>query len=66
MQENLHHDVRAISRQFQFTGEMVTAEPYGSGHINDTYRVTCAGSQYILQRINLSGREQNETAGGAK
>ncbi|MEN6419355.1 MAG: aminoglycoside phosphotransferase family protein [Clostridiaceae bacterium] len=28
-------------------------EPYGSGHINDTYRVvTNLGAQYILQRIN--------------
>jgi len=52
MQEKIHHDVRAISRQFQFAGEMVAAEPYGSGHINDTYRVTCIGGQYILQRIN--------------
>src|SRR5436190_1293278 len=52
MHTKLQHDVRAISRQFQFAGEMVTAEPYGSGHINDTYRVVCAGSQYILQRIN--------------
>ena len=32
---------------------MVLCEPYGSGHINDTYRiVTDIGVQYILQRIN--------------
>ncbi|MEI6082938.1 MAG: aminoglycoside phosphotransferase family protein [Verrucomicrobiota bacterium] len=52
MHKNPPHDVHAISRQFQFAGAMVTSEPYGSGHINDTYRVTCAGGQYILQRIN--------------
>ena len=50
------HDIRLISQQFQIPGEYLAAEPYGSGHINDTY---CAnynqgGSQirYIHQRIN--------------
>ena len=32
-----------------------TIERYGSGHINETYRVVCPGGpQYILQRINSS------------
>jgi len=43
-------------RQFQLPGEFVSAEPYGSGHINDTYclRFNQAGTpiRYILQRIN--------------
>ena len=39
--------------QFRLSGEVVLCEPYGSGHINDTYRVvTDTGVQYILQRIN--------------
>lgn len=53
---NLKHDVRAVTRHFQIHGDFLGAEPYGSGHINDTY---CArfdqGGQpvrYILQRIN--------------
>src|ERR1017187_4497903 len=50
------HDIRSISRQFQIPGEFLTAEPYGSGHINDTYRASYdrCGSQvrYIHQRIN--------------
>jgi hypothetical protein len=53
---NLKHDIRAVARQFQIYGEFLSAEPYGSGHINDTY---CAvfdqagtGTRYILQRIN--------------
>ena len=53
---NMKHDVRAVTRQFQIHGEFLSAGPYGSGHINDTY---CAvfdqgGSsvRYILQRIN--------------
>jgi hypothetical protein len=52
----LKHDVGAVARQFQIYGEFLGAEPYGSGHINDTYRATFdqAGSpvHYILQRIN--------------
>ena len=42
-----------IIDQFPFSGEAVLCEPYGRGHINDTYRVvTDLGVQYILQRIN--------------
>lgn len=41
-----------ILKQFQFKGEVVTCEPYGNGHINDTYRVETTGGLYILQRIN--------------
>ncbi len=34
-------------------GKIVTARPFGSGHINDTYRViTDAGNNYLLQKIN--------------
>jgi hypothetical protein len=56
MDLNLKHDVRAVARQFPLRGEFVTAAPYGSGHINDTY---CAvfdqgGTRvrHIIQRIN--------------
>ncbi|HSY42428.1 MAG TPA: aminoglycoside phosphotransferase family protein [Candidatus Acidoferrum sp.] len=53
---NRKHDVRAIARQFQISGEFISAEPYGSGHINDTYCVIFdqGGTRvrYIFQRIN--------------
>ena len=53
---NLKHDIRAVARQFQICGDFVGAEPYGSGHINDTYRATYdqagATTRYIFQRIN--------------
>jgi hypothetical protein len=53
---NLKHDVRAVARHFLITGEFLEAAPYGSGHINDTYRVVFdqAGTttRYIFQRIN--------------
>jgi Phosphotransferase enzyme family len=52
----LRHDLRSVARQFQVYGEFITADPYGTGHINDTY---CAvfnqgGTpvRYIVQRIN--------------
>ena len=52
----LKHDVYSIARRFQICGEFLSAEPYGSGHINDTYCVAFdqAGTKtrYILQRIN--------------
>ncbi|HPR79109.1 MAG TPA: aminoglycoside phosphotransferase family protein [Candidatus Limiplasma sp.] len=45
--------MKNVIDQFPFAGETVFCEPYGSGHINDTYRVvTDLGAQYILQRIN--------------
>jgi hypothetical protein len=49
-------DVGAVARQFQIRGDFVSAEPYGSGHINDTFCVVFdqAGTRvrYIFQRIN--------------
>ena len=50
------HDAGAVARQFQVYGEFVSAGPYGSGHINDTYCAVFnqggAPVRYILQRIN--------------
>lgn len=49
-------DKKRICDQFSFDGEFVSAEPYGGGHINDTYKVVYRvgekENQYILQRIN--------------
>ena len=47
---NLKHDIRAVARQFQIYGEFLSAEPYGSGHINDTY---CA----VFDQAGTSTRE---------
>ncbi len=41
--------------RFDLEGEFATAEPYGSGHIHETYRVRLrdeAHPGYILQRVN--------------
>ena len=49
-------DLQTISRQFAIFGEFLGAEPYGSGHINDTYcaRYDQGGTlvRYVHQRIN--------------
>lgn len=38
---------------FNKEGEIVSCEPYGCGHINDTYLLVCDnGNKYILQKIN--------------
>ena len=48
--------VREAALQFQIEGEFLEAQPFGSGHINDTYRVMFqSGGEshfHILQRIN--------------
>lgn len=49
--------MKEISKQFLFPGEFKSIEPYGDGHINDTYLVTHVDSydeviHFILQRVN--------------
>jgi len=45
-------EIKQIS-EFRLAGSAVSCEPYGNGHINDTYLVRDKmGNQYILQRIN--------------
>lgn len=43
-----------ILDQFQTEGNLVSAEPFGNGHINDTLKVTDDKDEikYVLQRIN--------------
>ena len=50
---------KEVISQFDFPGEVVECVAYGSGHINDTYRLTVKtpGGQekhFILQRMNKS------------
>lgn len=47
-------DPAAIASHFRLPGPLVGIAPFGSGHINDTYRVTCDARErhVILQRIN--------------
>jgi Ser/Thr protein kinase RdoA (MazF antagonist) len=50
------HDAVVIAREFSLSGEIASASPYGSGHINDTFKVDVNADggrrRYVLQRIN--------------
>ena len=53
---SVQRDLRAIANRFQLRGDFVSAVPYGSGHINDTYALAYnqGGTpvRYLLQRVN--------------
>ncbi len=49
--------IEEVIRQFAMEGKLLDAQPYGNGHINDTYLLTFGMEQgrerrYILQRMN--------------
>ncbi len=49
------YDLKEIYGQFIPEGTFLTGEPYGSGHIHDTFRVQTSENDkddYILQRLN--------------
>jgi len=49
------YDLKNIFEQFKAEGTYLTGEPYGSGHIHDTFRIKTAEADrddYILQRLN--------------
>ena len=48
---------RKVAENFRFAGKITKMSPYGSGHINDTFMLTCeledgSNKHYILQRMN--------------
>jgi len=53
---NLKHDLCSVARHFQIAGDFLSAAPYGTGHINDTYCVVYEQGgtrvRYIFQRVN--------------
>lgn len=59
MQQLQLSDVRAVCAAFALRGEPIGIEPFGNGHINDTFRVRARDdrgqiTEYILQRINTT------------
>ncbi|HIU32597.1 MAG TPA: aminoglycoside phosphotransferase family protein [Candidatus Caccousia avistercoris] len=49
--------LQEVLENYNFSGKVASCQPYGSGHINDTYCVVCEGEggrprRYILQRMN--------------
>ncbi|MCA5003586.1 phosphotransferase enzyme family protein [Sphingobacterium bovistauri] len=47
-------ELKNIVAQFNISGEILSIEKFGSGHINDTFRVSLYDSEtlYLLQKIN--------------
>ena len=45
-------DFYSIIRRFRIDGNVKNAYPFGSGHINDSYKVLTNDKNYLLQRIN--------------
>lgn len=49
-------ELRALCDKFIMYGDFMVGVPFGSGHINDTYQITCDQGgvrvHYILQRLN--------------
>jgi len=52
----MENDIKKISSYFRIDGDFIDAVPYGSGHINNTYKVRFdqggAPILYIFQKIN--------------
>jgi len=44
--------INRIFERFSAGGIFISAKPYGSGHINDTWLVETNSNKYILQKIN--------------
>ncbi len=42
----------SVLKQYDQTRQVVSYEPFGGGHINDTFLVTTTDARYILQRVN--------------
>lgn len=57
-QKELCENMDDVIRKFEITGDVISKERYGNGHINDTYKVVTEENdiyhKYILQRINQS------------
>jgi aminoglycoside phosphotransferase (APT) family kinase protein len=46
------YDLIALSGRFQVQETIKAVFPFGSGHINDTFKAVADGQSYLLQRIN--------------
>jgi Ser/Thr protein kinase RdoA (MazF antagonist) len=45
-------DLFSIAEKFRLKGNVRNVFPYGSGHINDSYKILTNGPNYLLQRVN--------------
>lgn len=55
MSNNQYQEAVIIANSFEIKGEVLSAEAFGSGHINDTFRIITddvSKVQYLLQKVN--------------
>ena len=57
MNEQLKSHVEEVAGHFQYEGELLSVQPYGNGHINDTYLLSyqigkMGEMRVILQKMN--------------
>ena len=50
----MEFDFKSVAAGFVLDGEFVSAVRFGTGHINDTFKMATTRQTYILQRINTS------------
>jgi len=52
----MEYDIESVASNFTLDGRLIESEPFGSGHINDTfslkYQTDGGEKRYVLQRIN--------------
>ena len=54
----MEHDIKHIAENFNLDGKLIQYESFGSGHINDTYCLTCERDP-ILQKDRKMGTQQD-------
>ena len=52
IEENKDLDLQDIAERFRTSGRVKQVFPFGSGHINDTFKVISTDKSYLLQRVN--------------
>ena len=50
----MEFNIAEICKGFKVDGDFIEAARFGTGHINDTFKMRTAGNTYIMQRINTS------------
>jgi hypothetical protein len=54
----MEHDIKHIAENFILEGKLIRSESFGSGHINDTYCLTCERDP-ILQKDRKMGTQKD-------
>jgi len=57
----MEHDIKHIAENFILEGKLIRSESFGSGHINDTYCLTCERDP-ILQKDRKMGTQKDGQA----